>query len=76
MEAKTCKASGFDKISNKLLKAAENTIIETLVYIFNLSPDEIKLAKVTPILIYAIGEKFDCGNCRPTSAISAVAKNI
>jgi hypothetical protein len=51
-EAKACKASGLDKISNKLLKAAGNTIIESLAYIFNLSfstgifPDEIKFAKL------------------------------
>jgi hypothetical protein len=66
-EAKACKASGLDKISKKLLKAAGNTIIESLAYIFKLSfstgisPDEMKFAKVTPI--YKTGEKSDC---RPT----------
>ena len=46
-------ASGLDKISNKLLKAAGNTIIESLAYIFNLSlstgifPDEMKFAKLS-----------------------------
>lgn len=60
MESKACKASGLDKISKELLKAAGNTIIQTLVYIFNPSlsneifPDEMKLAKVTPI--YTTGD--------------------
>ncbi len=60
--------SGLNKSSNKLLKAAGNTIIEALVYIFNLSfstgisPDEMKFAKVAPI--YKTGEKSDCSNYR------------
>ena len=49
------KSAGLEKISNKLLKAAEETIVSSLTYIFNLSintgifPDDLKLAKVTPI---------------------------
>lgn len=72
------KSPGLDKISNKLLKSAGNAIIDSLVYIFNLSinngifPEEMKLAKVTPI--YKSGEKTDCDNYRPISVISAVAK--
>jgi hypothetical protein len=31
------KSTGLDKISNKLVKQADETIFEPLVYIFNLS---------------------------------------
>ena len=78
MRTKVCKSSGLDRISNKLLKAAGNTIIDSLVNIFNVSlstgifPDKMKHAKVTPI--YKSGEKIDCSNYRPISVISAVAK--
>lgn len=47
-------------------------------YLFNLVlntgtfPDDMKFAKVTPI--YKSGEKTDCGNYRPISVISTVAK--
>ena len=53
-------------------------IIESLTYLFNLVlntgtfPDDMKFAKVTPI--YKSGEKTDCGNYRPISVISTVAK--
>jgi hypothetical protein len=35
-------------------------------------PDDMKLAKVTPI--YKSGERTNCGNYRPISIISVVAK--
>ena len=63
---KVSKSSGLDKISSKLLKAAGNSIIESLTYLFNLVlntgifPDDTKFAKVTPI--YKSGSKTDCGN--------------
>ena len=75
---KLSKASGLDKISNKLLKAAGYTINESLLYIFNLVlptgvfPDELKMAKVTPI--YKEGDKSNCGNYRPISVLPAIAK--
>ena len=77
-EMKAGKASGLDKISSKLLRAAGNSIHKSLLVVFNLIlstgifPDEMKLAKITPI--YKSGEKTDCGNYRPISVISAVAK--
>ena len=77
-KTKVSKSSGLDKISSKLLKAAGNSIIESLAYLFNLVlnagifPDDMKLAKVTSI--YKCGSKTDCGNHRPISVISAVAK--
>ena len=72
------KSTGLDKISTKLLKLAGDTIIESLLKIFNLSlktgifPDDWKLAKVT--LIYKSEDKTLCENYRPISVISNVAK--
>ena len=75
---KASKASGLDKVSGKLLRAAENSIHESLLVIFNLIlntsifPDEMKLPKIIPI--YKSEEKTDCGKYKPISVISAVAK--
>ena len=75
---KASKVSDLDKISSKLLRAAGNSVHGSLLVIFNLIlntgifPDEMKLAKIIPI--YKSGEKTDCGNYRPISVISAVAK--
>jgi hypothetical protein len=75
---KLSKASGLDKISNKLLKAAGYTINESLLFIFNLAlatgifPDELEMAKVTPI--YKEGDKSNCGNYRPISVLPVIAK--
>ena len=72
------KSTGLDKISTKLLKLAGDTIIESLLKIFNLSlktgifPDDWKLAKVTPI--HKSEDKTLCENYRPISVISNVAK--
>ena len=59
-------------------KDAGDTISESLANIFNLSlqsgifPDDWKLARITPI--YKDGSKTECGNYRPISVISIVAK--
>ena len=77
-QIKTNKSPGIDGISAKLLKDAGDTITESLVNIFNLSlrpgifPDDWKLARVTPI--YKDGSKTECGNYRPISVISVIAK--
>ena len=77
-QIKTKKSPGIDGISARLLKDAGDTIVESLVGIFNLSlqsgifPDDWKLARVTPI--YKDGSKTECGNYRPISVISIVAK--
>ena len=77
-QTKTKKTAGIDGISARLLKDAGDTINESLVRIFNLSlqsgifPDDWKLARVTPI--YKDGSKTECGNYRPISVTSIVAK--
>ena len=77
-QIKTNKSSAIDCISAKLLKDAGDTISESLANIFNLSlqsgifPDDWKLARITPI--YKDGSKTECGNYRPISVISIVAK--
>ena len=77
-KAKDGKSAGLDKISQKLLKSAGDTIIDSLTFIFNLSlntgifPDDLKYAKVTPI--YKSEDRKDCSDYRPISVISTVAK--
>ena len=77
-QTKTKKSAGIDGISARSLKDAGDTINESLVGIFNLSlqpgtfPDDWKLARVTPI--YKDGSKTECGNYRPISVTSIVAK--
>ena len=72
------KSTGLDKISTKLIKQAGDTIIESLLEVFNLSlrtgifPDDWKFAKVTPI--YKSEDKTLCENYRPISVISNIAK--
>ena len=72
------KSPGLDGISAKLLKDTSDVIAQPLANIFNLSlqtaifPDEWKIAKVSPV--FKEGNKTDCGNYRPISVISVVAK--
>ncbi|CAB3993600.1 Hypothetical predicted protein, partial [Paramuricea clavata] len=72
------KSPGLDGISVKLLKDTSDVIAQPLANIFNLSlqtaifPDEWKIAKVSPV--FKEGNKTDCGNYRPISVISVVAK--
>ena len=77
-QIKTNKSPGIDGISAKLLMEAGDTISEYLANIFNLSlqsgifPVDWKLARIMPI--YKDGSKTKCGNYRPISVISIVAK--
>jgi hypothetical protein len=75
---KANRSAGIDKISVRLIQGAGGTILESLHYIFNLSintgifPDDWKIARATPI--YKSDDKAECGNYRPISVISNVAK--
>ena len=72
------KSAGLEEISNKLLVAVGETIVNSLTYIFNLSintgifPVDLKLAKVTTN--YKSEDKSECGNFRTISVVAAVAK--
>ena len=72
------KSPGLDGISVRLLKDTSDVIAQPLANIFNLSlqtaifPDEWKIAKVSPV--FKEGNTTDCGNYRPISVISVVAK--
>ena len=75
---KSNKTAGHDKITNKLLKAARQSICETLLNIFNLVfetgifLDHFKQSNVTPV--FKADDKSECGNYRPISVIPAIAK--
>ena len=72
------KATGPDKIHNRLLLAANDIISTPLSEFFNRCltlgkfPDSWKLANVTPI--YKKGNKDECSNYRPISLLSCVGK--
>ena len=77
---------GLDKVSNKLLKAARNSIIDSLVYIFNLSlmigifPAEMDSTNLYITRIYKSGNKMVCrekkGPISMTSAVSCIFGKI
>ena len=75
---KDSKSSGQDKIPVKNLKDSSDVCVAYLSYIFNcflltgIFPDDWKLARVSPI--YKSGDKQECGNYRPMSVLSVVAK--
>jgi len=71
-------SSGHDGVSVRLLKYVKHTLLDTLTCIINQSifhgtfPDELKIAKVTPI--YKNGKKENIGNYRPISVLPSVSK--
>ena len=73
------KSTGYDDISNDLLKHIINEIVIPLEHIMNLSivngivPDNMKIAKVVPI--YKKGESLDTSNYRPISLLSSISKS-
>ena len=72
------KSSGYDDISNALLKQIINEIAIPLAHVFNLSivngivPDKMKIAKVIPI--HKKGDPLDISNYRPISLLSSISK--
>lgn len=74
---KTNKATGIDEISAKFLKLSAPVICKPLAVILNLSikqgiyPDNLKIAKVTPI--FKKGDKSDPNNYRPISVLPVIS---
>ena len=75
---KSKSSSGFDNISNKLIKAVKGTISAPITDIINSSikqgkvPDQWKIAKVKAL--HKGGDKTDMNNYRPISLLSAFSK--
>ena len=73
-------SSGIDGISTKLLKIIEPTINKSLTLLINqvlkteIFPDQLKIAKVVPIL--KKGDKTTFNNYRPISLLPAISKVI
>ena len=71
-------SSGYDNISNNLLKHIKESVIKPLTYIFNLSlssgvfPDNMKLAEIIPL--YKKGAKNEVTNYRPISLLFTMSK--
>ena len=78
LAADSAKATGYDKIPNKLLKVAAPRICQSLTSLFNLSietdifPPELGIANVSPL--FKTGDHTDKDNYRPISVIPIVAR--
>ena len=76
MKAK--RSTGFDEVSNKLIKDVQIEIREPIMDIINTSlctgkvPDSWKTAKIIPL--HKSGDKQDTNNYRPISLLSALSK--
>ena len=75
---KSKKSSGYDEISSDVIKHISPLIFDPLKYIFNLSlekgifPDQLKIAKVTPLFKKADNASMD--NYRPISVLTCFSK--
>ena len=75
---KPTKSTGYDKIPPKLIKDAAGVISRSLTIIFNKSiisgifPEDLKIAVLSPI--FKKGDRSSCGNYRPISVLSVIAK--
>ena len=71
-------SSGYDNISNNLLKHIKDSVVSPLTYIFNLSlsngvfPTNMKLAEIIPL--YKKGAKNEVTNYRPISLLITMSK--
>ena len=75
---KSSKSTGHNRIPPNLINDTAEVISGLLTKIFSQSittgtfPDNLKIAVVSPI--YKTGAKNDCGNYRPISVLSVIAK--
>ena len=75
---KSKKSSGYDEISSDVIKHISPLIFDPLKYIFNLSlekgifPDQLKIAKVTPL--FKKGDNPSMDNYRPISVLPCFSK--
>ena len=75
---KSKKSSGYDEISSDVIKHISPLIFDPLKYIFNLSlekgifPDQLKIAKVTPL--FKKGDNASMDNYRPISVLPCFSK--
>ena len=73
-------SSGYDSISNHMLKWLHPVITEPLSIIFNLSiqhgifPDYMKVAEVVPL--HKGGDESLCNNYRPISLLITISKML
>ena len=78
IKVNVAKATGHDKISNKILKIAAPVIFNSLTDPFNLSisrnifPCDWKIAKVSPL--YKSGKRIDPNNYRPISVLPTIPR--
>ena len=78
MSIKSKSSTGYDNLSNKLVKSIITNIAKPLEHIFNQSlltgkfPDNFKIAKVIPI--FKSGDQHDPNNYRPISLLPALSK--
>ena len=72
------KSSGVGDVSFNIIKKCFGVLCEPLTYLFQLSlekgvfPDDLKIAKVTPI--YKAGDNSDVSNYRPISVLPCFSK--
>ncbi len=72
-------STGFDDISNKLLKEIMPEVLKPLTHVINMAiekkefPNELKIAKVVPIFKNK-GENADTGSYRPISLLPTISK--
>ena len=77
---KSKKSSGYDEISSDVIKHISPLIFDPLKYIFNLSlekgifPDQLKIAKVTPL--FKKGDNASMDNYRPISVLPCFSKML
>jgi hypothetical protein len=75
---KSKKSSGFDEVSNHIIKNIKESISRPLMHLINDSlttgdiPDQLKIAKVIPL--YKAGDPQNLSNYRPISLLSVFSK--